>query len=256
MKHGFSLVELSIVLVILGLLVGGIMLGQNLIRNAEVRSVSAEYERFRGAALTFKGQYRGLPGDLPNATRYWGQAAAGTACVYSTNTGTCDGDGDGVLTLNATLGETFRFWQQLSLAGLLEGSYTGAPDCASMSFGTPADRCTTFGVNTPASKLTDAGWAAINFGRQTGQAWIWDGEYGNSFMVGRIDGQGDLPESPALTPQEAYNVDRKLDDGLIQHGFVRGHKVVGCATTTSEATAEYDLSNTGLTCRLLMMSQF
>lgn len=56
-KRGFSLVELSIVLVILGLLTGGILAGQSLIRAAELRAVSTEYSRYATAVQSFRDKY-------------------------------------------------------------------------------------------------------------------------------------------------------------------------------------------------------
>ncbi|MBX9726410.1 MAG: prepilin-type N-terminal cleavage/methylation domain-containing protein, partial [Rickettsiales bacterium] len=100
-KHvtAFSLVELSIVLVILGLLVGGVLSGQSLIRAAELRAVSTEYSRYVTSAQTFRDKYFALPGDMNNATRFWGNLG-GTNCTNSAGTsavttGTCDGNGDG-----------------------------------------------------------------------------------------------------------------------------------------------------------------
>src|SRR5690606_1501704 len=99
MKAGFSLVELSIVLVILGLLTGGILGGQSLIKAAELRSVATERQQWQIAINSFKGKYRALPGDMPNATAFWGVAAnggggAGCAQFISTGTETCDGNGN------------------------------------------------------------------------------------------------------------------------------------------------------------------
>lgn len=69
--RGFSLVELSIVLVILGLLTGGILAGQSLIRASELRSVSTELQRYSSAIYSFRDQYMALPGDMLNATSFW-----------------------------------------------------------------------------------------------------------------------------------------------------------------------------------------
>lgn len=70
MRNAFSLVELSIVLVILGLLTGGILAGQSLIRAAELRAVSTEYNRHFTAIQSFRNRYMALPGDMNNATRF------------------------------------------------------------------------------------------------------------------------------------------------------------------------------------------
>jgi len=99
-KQGFSLVELSIVLVILGLLVGGVLSGQSLIRAAELRKYITLQDRYRTALLSFRDKYFALPGDMTNATAFWGAKSA-TNCLnnagaaVNTATGTCDGNGDG-----------------------------------------------------------------------------------------------------------------------------------------------------------------
>ena len=133
-KHflsAFSLVELSIVLVILGLLVGGILSGQSLIRAAELRSFTTEYSKYVAAVNSFKDKYFQLPGDMPNATSFWGAAHATPAtCLTTVGTGsqTCNGDGNGSISNAAAAsqyGEEYTFWQHLANAGLIEGSYTG-----------------------------------------------------------------------------------------------------------------------------------
>ena len=69
---GFSLLELSIVLVILGLLAGGVLSGKSLIRAAELRTIGTERDRFRTAMYAFRDKYFMLPGDISNATSFWG----------------------------------------------------------------------------------------------------------------------------------------------------------------------------------------
>lgn len=88
MKHGFSLVELSIVLVILGLLTGGILAGQSLIRAAELRSVSTEQSRWVTAANSFRDKYFALPGDFRDATKFWNLQVSGSGCTSSSGVAT------------------------------------------------------------------------------------------------------------------------------------------------------------------------
>src|SRR5271163_852919 len=67
----FTLIELSIVLVIIGLIVGGVLVGQDLIKAAEIRATVAQVEKYNAAVNTFRTKYNGIPGDIVNT-----QAAA------------------------------------------------------------------------------------------------------------------------------------------------------------------------------------
>jgi len=140
-KSAFSLVELSIVLVILGLLTGGILAGQSLIRASELRSVVSQYQRYVAAVNTFKDKYFALPGDMPNATQFWqkqgglgGYAAtcnsnSGAGFNAATQQGGCDGNGDGVVLNNRTTlttDESAQYWQHLKMSGLIQFKYANS----------------------------------------------------------------------------------------------------------------------------------
>lgn len=94
-RHGFTLIELSIVivLVIIGLLVGAVLVGKDLIRAAELRSIASDKEIFRTAVYSFTTKYNAVPGDFTAAQTMWGAAASCTTA--QTTTATCNGDGDG-----------------------------------------------------------------------------------------------------------------------------------------------------------------
>jgi prepilin-type N-terminal cleavage/methylation domain-containing protein len=129
MRNGFSLIELSIVLVILGLLTGGVLTGQNLIRAAELRSITTEFQNYQASVMTFRNKYMALPGDMVNATSFWASAGgtgADAICfaVESTGAETCNGNGDGSIGELGAPSERYRFWQHLANAGLVQGSYT------------------------------------------------------------------------------------------------------------------------------------
>jgi len=102
-KSAFTLLEVSVVLVVLALLVGGVLTGRTLMRSSELRSVTAESTKYATAVLAFRDKYFQLPGDIPNATSIWGAAAAcpGTSATPSTDRTTCNGDGNGQINMFA-----------------------------------------------------------------------------------------------------------------------------------------------------------
>lgn len=255
MQRGFSLVELSIVLVILGLLTGGILSGQSLIRAAEVRTVGSDLARYQAAAYSFRDKYFALPGDMTNAQSFWGVRAAGTnlVCQQTVNvtTGTCNSDGNGQmdrLAGDAGYNERFLVWQHLAYAGLIEGSYTGASAVATV-------QTSVSGTNTPATKL-DGLWTPFYLGGPlSGHAEWYDGAYS---INGLAFGRASSASSPPFKPEELWNIDTKLDDGRPATGRVfatkgSGSWAAGC-TTGDTLAAEYSLSSSAKLC--LMWARF
>jgi len=121
-EAGFTLVEIAIVLVIIGLLLGGILKGQEMITQAKIKNVVNDFNGITVAVTSYQDRYRFLPGDDKGATARWTTPASG--------------DGDGVILgkYNATTAgatptgaeESNLFWQHLRLAGFVPGVTTGA----------------------------------------------------------------------------------------------------------------------------------
>lgn len=107
---GFTLVEVAIVLVIIGLIMGGVFKGQALIDSARVRSMHGELSGIQTAWLSFRERYRSIPGDFARSDTQIDSAAT-------------PGNGDGQVTSS---GERAGVWQQLALAGFISGHYDGA----------------------------------------------------------------------------------------------------------------------------------
>lgn len=203
-SSAFSLVELSIVLVILGLLVGGILAGQSLIHASELRKTSAEFTRYQTALLAFRDKYLALPGDMTNATSFWGDNS-GTCPDASANgtPGTCNGDGDGAINVstfvyNST--EATRAWQHLLMAGLVEGTYSGSNWPKLPGQNIPA---ATINPNAGYYFSSEKGWTAAT--RRSNVSLILGGHYLPDASQYLLDG--------ALTPTDSWNLDTKMDDG-------------------------------------------
>ena len=260
--HGFSLVELSIVLVILGLLVGGVLAGQSLIRAAELRATNTEFQRYATAYAAFRDKYLAIPGDMPNATAFWGINGDATTCktTASTTSATCNGNGDGGIDFGADAAdvsqvhERFSAWKHLSNAGLIEGAYTGVP-------GPDGPRDVVIGGNSPRSRLTNAGWSAAMRTSAISDTNWYLARAGNFLLFGGETGTA-ANWGGVLKPEEAWNIDVKMDDGRPSYGRIVSLKpapstlMPNCATNATEASAEYALTNATLACGLIQYLPF
>lgn len=250
--RGFSLVELSIVLVILGLLTGGILAGQNLIRASELRTVTTQYQSYMTAVQTFRDKYFALPGDMRNATAFWGTATncPGTSAQGTTDGTTCDGDGDGIIDVSTSSNERFRFWQHLANAGLIEGNYNGVtgPDHANLD--------SVAGLNAPAARVSTGVWHTFNADYSgSGTSVFYQYDYGNFLIMG-VDSTT-YGTNPIFTTEEGWNIDTKMDDGLPARGKVHGGRPTGCSDgSATTLDANYSVIQTGLRCNIIFPRAF
>ena len=122
-QSGFTLIEIAIVLVIIGLLLGGILKGQELINSARVKNLATDFRNVPVFIYGYQDKFRALPGDDPAAVAHLG-ATAGQAAVSQGN-----GVIDGAWNSTAAADESYLFWQHVRLAGLAPGPTTlGATD--------------------------------------------------------------------------------------------------------------------------------
>lgn len=118
-QTGFTLIEIAIVLVIIGLLLGGVLKGQELIQNARVRNIIAQQDGIKAAYFGFQDRYRGIPGDYRSALATQNiPGMLAQACAPAN----CGGNGDGVINLTLNQ-EPLIAWMQLSLSGFITGNY-------------------------------------------------------------------------------------------------------------------------------------
>src|SRR5690348_9157824 len=107
--NGFTLVEIAIVLVIIGLLLGGILKGQEMITQAKIKNVIADMSGVTAAMYGYQDRYKALPGDDKLASRW---------------TGTTPGNGDGIVVgkWSEAAKESTYFWDHLRRSGFISGS--------------------------------------------------------------------------------------------------------------------------------------
>lgn len=261
-KHGFTLSEIAVVLVVVVLIASGVVVGRSMIDNAEARTLTTEITLYSGAFKEFVDKYQALPGDMPNATTVWGTDTSGSGCtVNGTNSipkvATCNGNGDGsigdwrngaVVTANSEY-EWWRAWQQLANAGFIEGKYTGVPASA-----TAAN--SSIGVNVPRSKVGRGGWTLLYMAVTNGssEANFFSSAVASHMLVYGAQTTSSFTDTAILTPLQMQSIDEKMDDGKPLLGNVRAKKGAwGSCSDTLTTTAVYQASIATQACQLIYL---
>lgn len=238
-KKAFTLIELSLVLVIIGLVVGGVLVGQDLIKSATIRAQVTQIQDLETQLNTFKLKYNCLPGDCTTATDIFGASHAGVT-IYN-------GDGNGIILSQAaayiagaatcltahTGNEVTQLFLHLKLSGLSSFSGTGV-------FGAlgAVGSIVVVGTDLPMVKVNSTGLlvSCINthvpgngFGPtpvmfNSGNSILLG--FGNLFNTGRLiyragrwNGASNITGS-GIPPDSARIIDEKIDDGAPDKGTV------------------------------------
>lgn len=193
MKHkqsGFTLVEIAIVLVIVGLILGGVLKGQEMISNAKVRNIIDQTTAIQTAVYAFQDRYRALPGDFSSA------AASIQGVTGGANGG--NGDGNGFINSNNDRG---LFWLHLASAGFITGNFDGAAARNNLACSQSTCSRNSFG-------------GAMMFSYGSGAS----GSAGNAheLRIGR-----------SIPVNVLSEVDRKIDDGAPESGSFQTDQSVG-----------------------------
>jgi prepilin-type N-terminal cleavage/methylation domain-containing protein len=217
-NYGFTLIELSIVLVIIGLIVGGVLVGQSLIGASYVRAQISQIEKYSTAVNTFYGKYGALPGDMHAALAdQFGFVARGQYAGEGDGNGVIEGNNTNNAGLNNGLyeatGETVTFWVDLSTANLIEGGFTAGSETTWPNVN-PMKATTTPSVSAyfPAAKIGNGAYILVFSMNGLNYYNI----SGNTF----VQQNGPTYTGPVLSVAQAYSIDKKIDDGLPQSGRV------------------------------------
>lgn len=244
-EKGFTLVELAIVLIIIGLLIGGILKGQELIANAQITNAVSQIKGVDGAVATFRETYAAFPGDLGNATNRIAGCDADSACDDPSNGTQNNGRIDAQIGAApaATGGnEDFQFWQHMRVADLITG-FTGV--------GTTVN----FGQSYPSASIGGGFTVGHTTAGATGFTPVRAGHY--IVLTGSISGTVDAGGAGVLTASQAARIDRKLDDGSPNSGSVYGIDAgtSGSCADDSSVTTPYNEAQSDPLCNLAIRIQ-
>lgn len=238
--RGFTLLELSIVLTIIGLMVGGTLAGMHLYHQSQVMKLVSDKARYVTAVHTFDSKYNKLPGDMPNASDIWGPYDCnGNGVDFSTKcTGAGNGNGDGKIRGGGDYvsdNEPLQVWRHLALAGLIEGNYLGFG--VNNGYTTSWENVTMNYPPTPFPKLHPLIWYAgailkfdtyVNHSfegiftstKDAGHVLI----FGTSLEIHSVDLNccgNYINNWPSMYSADAMSIDVKLDDGNPAKGAIQ-----------------------------------
>jgi prepilin-type N-terminal cleavage/methylation domain-containing protein len=200
--QGFTLVELSIVIVIIGFLVAGIAAGANMVKQAEIRSVISDLQSYQTAYNNFIAKYNKAPGDMDTALSFWP-----TTCSDTDDAAACNGNGNGKIEVGADDADEVRAaLKHLALANMISAGIPVIP---------LLDTDLVAGTNAPTSKISGAGYFLVSGSPDQGGTLVSKfGDSTNVVFLGKA-ATGDNLVNSSVKPEDAFSIDQKLDDAIV-----------------------------------------
>jgi len=238
-EAGFTLVELAVVMIIIGLLIGGVLKGQQLIANAQVASTVAQIKGFDAATTTFRDMFASMPGDIVNPG----------ARLPNCTAAPCNAAGNGDSRVNGNFGavpagEMISFWAHLNSADLVSGV---DPTLGAV-----------WGGQFPAARIGGGFHVAYFLGGATLPNP--SGQVGANVRAGHYlalhnTPNGGVAATGFLDANQAFRIDSKIDDGVPGSGSVLAGGVPAGANGCALNATTYNEALVAATCNLYVRFQ-
>ncbi len=268
-KSAFSLIELSIVLIIIGLLIAGVTGGASLIKSSELRAAISEARGWSTAVNGFYNQFNAFPGDYNVAIGLPAGAAGNSNSQI--NAYTLAANPSAVLSSTAACANTASTagcayednvaWVQLKNAGVVDTNTVSAPTLSTTG-------ATSFGVTNPQSKIKSSGWL-FDYGSANGST-AGTNQFGQNVVIlsgapsttamdasnSYVNGATSARVTGAITPADALSIDTKVDDGKYNTGRIQGinpaaiYSAVGGAANCAGTLTTYNTTQTTKNCAI------
>ncbi len=216
-QRGFSLIEMAIVIASLAAIVTVTTQGIAILHKSKLGDIVSDINGFADKMIEFDELYDGLPGDIAETSAITSASGIG-------------GNGNGAIDTDV---EALRFWQHLSYAGLIDGSYDGTSGFKP-------------GEGVPKGSIATSGYKIVNLSGPSLPSVL--SNIGKSSVVFEFSGfDSGSDERPIISAEDAKSIDERIDDGQADTGIIR---VAGADCSTANV---YNLQNKSLTCRLFFI---
>lgn len=220
-NSAFTLMEMSLVVLILGLLAASFSYGYVLVEQSQIKESVKMADEFKSNIVTFKDKFGFFPGDLPNATRFWN--------------GSTNGNGNSKIDSVAPWREEIALWNHLNRSEIIQMPYEG-----------DVSQGHELGTNFPRSKIDSGGFVAMSMTVY--------GQEGELIQLASSD--GNFLQSGILNAKNAAALDLKFDDGLADSGQIYSSKGNGlgagnCTTgSISDNSSSFIIGDNSKSCRI------
>ena len=241
MRQAYSLVEIAIGLIVIGLLAGATITIVSLNSASDIRKLGAKFVAISTSLMQFKENYKALPGDFSVASTMWSKCLNKDPYSFKN---ICDGDGDGRIEMTRETAEFLRAWQHMSLSGIIDTPFTGI--FSEQLTYKPDENLPSSGMDDNLMSIQHTNWMGPIFGKR-----------GNYLTAGVPEKIGGVTLLNSTTKQiNVQALDKKIDDGFSYSGTLFAIDAFNnasskCTNAFDQRPIDYSLETPNANCLMI-----